>query len=138
MTRAIALVLSIIFAACGSAPDDDPIPVIEFEPEAPGPTVTTVTLADRDCPEGSVLTYENFGAPFMRNWCTGCHSSQLGPDDRAAATPGVDLETPELVRRWAPRIWARSADANLTMPPGGGPTDDERARLGEWLACGAP
>jgi len=34
--------------------------------------------------------------------------------------------------------WFRAGDHNQTMPPVGGPDDDERGDLGEWLACGAP
>lgn len=35
-------------------------------------------------------------------------------------------------------IWIRAADQNFSMPPVGPPPEDERALLGEWLACGAP
>lgn len=135
-----------ILSACGSAVEDSEEPiVIDFEPvdqkadtiDEPEPEPQP-TLADRDCPDDSVLTYDNFGGPFMRNWCTGCHNSELPEGERAQATLGVDLETRELIVDWADRVWFRSADANRTMPPGGGPTDEEREQLGEWLACGAP
>jgi hypothetical protein len=40
------------------------------------------------------------------------------------------------VRHWAERIEARAASASPTMPPAGGPTDEERAMLREWIECG--
>jgi hypothetical protein len=43
-----------------------------------------------------------------------------------------------MIRAQAARIWARSGDHNMTMPPVGGPEDEDRSMLGEWLACGAP
>ena len=96
------------------------------------------TLAGRPCPEGSVLTWENFGAPFLRNWCTGCHSADVAGPARYGAPEGVDFDTLGAARGWRERIHARAGDANTAMPPAGGPTSEERERLAEWLACGAP
>jgi hypothetical protein len=96
------------------------------------------SLAERPCPEDSVLTSENFGAAFMLTYCTGCHHSALPDGERAGAPVGVDFELLIKVRAQAERIWARAGDQNATMPPVGPPPADERARLGEWLACGAP
>lgn len=96
------------------------------------------SLAERPCPEDSSLSYESFGGPFMLNWCNGCHSADLPEGMRQNAPLGVDFNTLEDIRRQADRIWARSGDQNATMPPVGGPPAEERALLGEWLACGAP
>ncbi|MCA9637166.1 MAG: hypothetical protein KC420_14160, partial [Myxococcales bacterium] len=96
------------------------------------------SLDERYCPPESFLTYENFGAPFINSYCTGCHHVALAKDDRQMAPLGVDFETLDKIRAQADRIWARSGDQNATMPPAGAPADDERAMLGEWLACGAP
>ena len=93
---------------------------------------------ERPCPSGSFLTYENFGGPFINSNCTGCHHSGLGDGERQKAPLGVDFDTVALIRAQADRIWARSGDQNDTMPPAGPPGADERALLGEWLACGAP
>ncbi len=93
---------------------------------------------ERPCPDSSVLTYDNFGGPFVLNWCAGCHSVALEADVRAGATVGVDFDTVEDIRTHAERMWARSADQNMTMPPTGGPPAADRVLLGEWLACGAP
>lgn len=95
-------------------------------------------FADRPCPEGSVLTWESFGGPFLRNWCTGCHSADVAGPARYGAPDGVDFDTKAAARAWRERIWLRAGDANDTMPPAGGPGPEERERLAEWLACGAP
>ena len=95
-------------------------------------------LDERPCPSDSFLTYENFGGPFINSNCTGCHHSALSDGERQNAPPGFDFETVALIRTHADRIWARSGDDNATMPPAGPPEAEERALLGEWLACGAP
>ena len=96
------------------------------------------SLDERPCPEDSILTAENFGAPFMLTHCTGCHHVALKEGERAGAPLGVDFESLTKVRAQAAQIWARAADQNATMPPVGPPPEAERAQLGEWLACGAP
>jgi hypothetical protein len=95
------------------------------------------SLEERPCPEDSFLTYENFGEPYMRSYCTGCHSSMLEGENRGGAPSAVNLDDLDAVREHAGRVWARAADQNATMPPAGAPGDEERALLGEWLACGA-
>lgn len=113
------------------------------------PTGTPFDIGGRACPTGSVLTYENFGEPFMLSHCTGCHSSALdgsgpSPGNRQGAPVGVDFDTYELVRAWGVRIYYRAADTNATMPPKDNiPLDnplnvDDRTALGDWLACNAP
>ena len=85
------------------------------------------------CPTGSTLTYDNFGRAFFASYCDSCHVSRERPtlsslgEIRAQRT-AIDREA------------AAGADAvNTTMPEGSNrPTEAERRRLGEWLACGAP
>ncbi len=96
------------------------------------------SLEERPCPEDNFLTYENFGGPFMLTYCTGCHSSRLPADMRQMAPLEVNFDDLEAVRAQADRVWVRAADDNDTMPPVGAGDEDERAMLGEWLACGAP
>ena len=148
----IALVLT---TACG---DDEGAEPVEFPPDAgiqdlavsndasptdatvePDPFVATWdSLADRPCPEDSILTYENFGHGFMLSWCSGCHSTQLAENHRAGAPVGIDLDSHQAVLDQLDRIWVRSGDNNQTMPPAGGLSDELRFMLGEWLGCGAP
>lgn len=110
------------------------------EPETSAPPVAadSATLAERPCPEDSIVSYESFGGPFLLDWCTGCHAAGLPDGSRQGAPLGVDFDDLEAARKHAARIWARAADGNATMPPVGGPDEEERTRLGEWLACGAP
>lgn len=95
-------------------------------------------LDERPCPQDSFLTYENFGGPFMLSYCTTCHSSRLLADMRQGSPIEVNFDGIDDIREWASIIWVRAADQNMNMPPVGPPDDEERARLGEWLACGAP
>ena len=95
-------------------------------------------LVERPCPEGNFLSWENFGDPFFRNWCTGCHASTLPEDDRRDAPIDVNFDSLDSVRGKLDHIWLLAADGNRTMPPAGGPSHAERELLGEWLACGAP
>ena len=96
------------------------------------------------CSPGSTATYENFGKAFMASYCLGCHSAELTGDARLGAPPGRDFDTLEQIRADADMIDEHAAAGpgmvNTEMPPAGGPapTDPERERLGEWLACGAP
>lgn len=96
------------------------------------------SLAERPCPDDSFLTYENFGGPFMLTFCTTCHASRLPADMRQGSPLEVDFDGIDDIRAQADRIWIRAADQNLSMPPVGPPSEQERTRLGEWLACGAP
>ena len=105
---------------------------------APAGTSTGQALSERRCPPQSIVTYENFGAPFFRSWCSGCHSSDLPSSDRQAAPLGIDFDTRAKIREHLDAIYSRAGDSNTTMPPRGGPDAEERQRLGDWLACGTP
>jgi uncharacterized membrane protein len=142
----LALLLALASCTDGQGPstsDDDSTGAAASTGEAgsTGATAEPMTypsLAERPCPEDSILTAEDFGAAFMLTYCTGCHHGALPDGERAGAPVGVDFETLAKVRAHADRIWARAGDQNATMPPVGPPPADERALLGEWLACGAP
>lgn len=96
------------------------------------------------CPKGSTLTAENFGGGFMRQYCTRCHSSALSAASRHEAPVGLDFDTSEGVRKHLVSIDAMAGSSTTRtrteMPPDDGPapTLDERKKLSEWLACGAP
>jgi hypothetical protein len=82
------------------------------------------------------LTWARDGLPEMLTWCAACHSSLIQPEDRAGAPIGVDLESVAGVRRHLDRVILRIEAGD--MPPAGGVPEAKRARLLQWLRCGAP
>lgn len=120
---ALALVLT---AACGDDHDHD---------EA---GVATASV----CPTDSPPTYEDFAQPFMTAYCIRCHSSTRTGTARNGAPDGHDFDTEEGILIVAHHVdqYAAGGPAgvNTIMPPSGdAPTEAERRRLGEWLACEA-
>jgi uncharacterized membrane protein len=95
-------------------------------------------IEDYPCPTGgTTLTYANFGAGFMNVYCQSCHGSNA--TNRRGAPGEFIFDTPEQVLRHKDRIFVRSAAENDSMPPGpDDPSLEERTKLAEWLACGAP
>jgi uncharacterized membrane protein len=83
----------------------------------------------------SYLDYESFGAAFMSNWCTGCHSDAVAM--RQAAPIDINFDTIDEVRAQSFTI-VRSTTVDRSMPPAGGPSDAERQMLADWIDCGAP
>ena len=86
------------------------------------------------------LTYDTWGRGFLDTHCNGCHSSITAPAQRRGAPPGVDFDTYEGVLQFAERLEERvivqnEAEDGNPMPPGGGPTAEEREMLHEWLEC---
>ncbi len=120
----------------GSAGDDASGTADESGTE--GDTSPWSSLNERPCPDDNFLSYENFGGPFVLTYCTGCHASGVPADQRQGAPLMVNFDDIEDIRSQAAGIWARAADQNETMPPVGAADMEERALLGEWLACGAP
>lgn len=93
------------------------------------------------CPPSSTLTWENFGEEFMTSYCTRCHSSKLACGERNDAPLDHDFDSREGVLHVAnhvDRYAAAGTDAvNELMPKNGvKPSEEERRKLGEWLACG--
>jgi uncharacterized membrane protein len=97
-----------------------------------------LTIDDYPCPpSGTQLTYESFGKSFLGAACNGCHSADEGY--RHGAPEAYRFDTLDEVRSRADRIFVRAAASNTSMPPGpDDPNPDDRDRLAEWLACGAP
>lgn len=96
------------------------------------------------CPTSNDLTAQSFGTAFMETYCLSCHSKAATGVARAEAPVGVDFDTLEDVRRQRALIDMHTAAGpnatNTVMPPASRPqpTQAERERLGQWLACGAP
>jgi hypothetical protein len=83
------------------------------------------------CPPSSTLTYTNFGQPFMVQYCTRCHSSELITPEERMILPVADHIDETTA--------AGPAATNKGMPPDKPfPTLEERKQLGEWIACGMP
>ena len=84
------------------------------------------------CPTNNTLTYENFGRAFVARYCYECHNGgalvkYTLEGVRSSRIDGAAAAGPDRV--------------NDDMPPTGDrpiPTLDERQRLGQWIACGAP
>ena len=96
-----------------------------------------------ECPPASTLTYDNFGQPFMANYCTRCHSSTLSGAARMGATADHDFDSKIGVLRVYDHVdQAAGSGPNATndqMPPNGAmPNLAERELLAEWIACGVP
>lgn len=88
------------------------------------------------CKSSGDLTYESFAGPFLLNWCTGCHSSNLGEDERQEAPEDVNLDTLEDVLYWSDRIELRLRETR-DMPPAGGLPEADRQAFLTWLECNA-
>lgn len=117
-----------LVAACGTdvRPPDD---------EGGGDDSMIEPIAPNAC-DTTYLDYSNFGAPFVINWCRGCHSKSIPQGMRQKAPMTVNFDTYDDVQTWAERIEARAASMAPSMPPAGGPSEDERALLREWIECG--
>jgi hypothetical protein len=96
------------------------------------------------CPDDSTLTYDTFGQAFMEDYCTRCHSSALTGAARNGAPSDHNFDTLANIKDTEPEHLDEEAAAgpnhvNTAMPPTAPqPTEAERRKLGEWLACGTP
>lgn len=96
------------------------------------------------CPEGGGPTAQDFGHAFLESYCLSCHSASVTGPARQGAPREVNFDTLEDVRQWAESIdmhcAAGPSASNTAMPPTSShhqPTQEERLKLGQWLACGA-
>ncbi len=86
------------------------------------------------CDHDPPLTYENFGEGFLKHHCNGCHSSFREFDwQRSGAPSGVDFDDWESLLDFADRVLIRTE--NGSMPPAGGPVQEERELFIEWMEC---
>lgn len=120
------LLIACMLAACGNDIGSDPINDDDDDGEPP-------PVAQCD---SSFLDHDNFGAPFVANWCRGCHSSAVPMNMRQKAPIDVNFDGEGDLVVWAERIKIRASGDKPTMPPAGGPSDEERALLAEWIQCG--
>ena len=95
-----------------------------------------------DCPEDSILTWDNAGGPFVLNWCASCHGSAVAEEERAGAPLEINLESHSAVRERIHQLIRMSVhpgkDGRPKMPLMGRPPQEEIDRFAQWLRCGAP
>lgn len=102
------------------------------------------TLSGATCPSDSKLTYADDIQPIMEKYCVSCHSSELtGTSARMCAPGDHNFETEDGLIEEAHHVDLSAAagpdSVNTQMPPKGypAPSEAERKKLGEWLACNA-
>jgi len=77
-------------------------------------------------------SYELFGAGFLTENCTACHSSTTL--DRWGAPESFNFDGEEDIERHRDAILRTVVDQE-SMPPGGGVDPEVRARVAAWLDC---
>ncbi|MDP2312602.1 MAG: hypothetical protein Q8P41_06820 [Pseudomonadota bacterium] len=133
----------LVLLACAPDLGVPPAPEgVEAEVTAPVPSVAGPAAegpaAEGPCGGVPVLTWDTFGQGFLIENCQGCHAS--GAPERYGAPDDVTFDTVEDAWRWSGRILERVGAGSVdevTMPPMGGVSADDRTRLRWWLACGA-
>ncbi|MEO8877123.1 MAG: hypothetical protein ABI461_16135 [Polyangiaceae bacterium] len=97
-------------------------------------------LEDHSCPTSqatSPVTYDNFGKDFFGTWCQSCHAADV--TDRNGAPDDIFFDTRDDIWRLRGQVFSQTADSNTSMPIGPhGPSNADRKKLADWLACGAP
>lgn len=94
------------------------------------------------CPTADAPTYDNFGKAFMEEYCVGCHSRTAASRHGAPGDQNYDTEAD--VMDHADKIDTNAAAGpgatntampNLSGPVHSKPTQAEREKLGQYLAC---
>jgi uncharacterized membrane protein len=94
---------------------------------------TAETAVPALCVDAPIVTYETFGAGFMTENCQSCHASTS--PDRQYAPESVVFDTVDQVWTLHERILQLAVPDEPSMPPLGGTTADDRAKLEIWLTC---
>ncbi len=121
------------FTACGAPPGGNDGGSDAGQTYASGST----------CPTASTLTEANFGRAFFDTYCQRCHGSTVTAGARNGAPANRTWDTVADIRIHAERIDSVAAggptQVSTIMPPTAPmPSEADRKKLGEWLACGAP
>jgi uncharacterized membrane protein len=133
------LLLTLLLSACGSSPDDKGPDVSSDKTPPPivvkGPIPAATNL---QCENRTYLTYDNFAAAFISNYCLACHSKNTPEAKRSGAPKAANFDTYQDAIRYRPLMISKTQGKNPTMPLGQTLTDQQRSNFGEWLNCGAP
>ncbi len=111
---AAALFACEVDAEEGDSPDPEPSPA-EF------------------CETVPLITWETFGEGFLTTHCQGCHASAAL--NRHDAPEVFTFDTEQDAVKWIGAILSVATGEEPTMPPQGGPSDEDRERLRIWLEC---
>ncbi|HKQ70179.1 MAG TPA: cytochrome c [Polyangiaceae bacterium] len=137
MVRTLALALTLVFCGCSSDHHDEDG---HHRDEGDGGEGTPT---ESICPTPNQLSYETFGRAFMEAYCTRCHSSTLTGAARNGAPLAHDFDTVAGIAAVAEHIDEFAAAGpkavNVIMPPDDPkPSEEDRRKLGQWLACKTP
>ncbi len=108
-------------------------------PAAAVPFFGAMLLTQLGAPGASTATVKfSEVAPIIEQRCHTCHAAKPTFAGFTAPPKGVMFDTPELIQRQAQQIMAQAVVARA-MPLGNIThiTDDERAKIGAWVAAGA-
>lgn len=111
-------------------------------PHSHDTSVKIGTPTGATCPKDSSLSYDSFGKDFMMKYCLRCHSESVKGPARNNAPSDHNFDTKGEIALLAPHIdqyaGAGPDSTNTKMPLGDPkPSEEERKKLAEWLACGA-
>lgn len=101
------------------------------------------TSTQATCNSDGALTYAAFGQPFFKSYCLRCHSASVTGAARKGSPADHNFDTVDEIRGLSEHIdqyaGGGPAGVNVKMPTDGPkPTEEERRKLSQWLACGAP
>ena len=118
---------------CGRKPSPE-------EPDTPpgSGNVPVPVRPSLDCPQGTALTWQNFGRFYLRKYCASCHAAAVSGDDRRGAPADVSFDSAADALAFRTVMLKVAAPADGAMPPGVVVPVAERAMFREWLNCGAP
>jgi hypothetical protein len=126
-------IFSIVSSGCGRKPSPE-------DPDAPAGSgnLPVPVRASLDCPNGTALTWQNFGGFYLRRYCASCHAASLSGDDRRGAPSDISFDSAADALAFRMSMLKVAASDDGTMPPGVVVPFSERALFREWLNCGAP
>jgi len=125
----IAPSAAVLVIALGLGCDQGAVePVGPVDPEGP------IILPPPDwCADAPITTWNNFGEGFLVENCQPCHASTSV--DRHDAPLSVTFDSPNEVAAHRARILVNATGDEPEMPPAGGVSEEDRARLEAWLSC---
>jgi len=102
------------------------------------PGVAAISLSAVTTSAETPPTYENFGERFFTKYCTSCHHTTRGPDERHGAFDDVNFDNLDFIRENLDLIENEALGSSPSMPPGDGVWPWDRDLLSQWILAGAP